>query len=179
MSFYELSAKTIDGKDFSFSQLKNKTVMIVNVASECGLTHQYEMLERIFEKYSAQNFLILGFPANNFGAQEPGSNEQIQQFCRSKFSIKFQMMEKVSAKGDDIHPVFKFLTDNKQEAINPNGDAFEKDIAEFGFPRANKRDILWNFEKFLINKKGEITHRFNPDIKPDDKIVIAAIEENL
>ena len=178
-TFYDLTAKTIDQKDFYFHELKGKTILIVNVASECGLTSQYEALEKIYEKYSKQNFVVIGFPANNFGAQEPGSNEQIALFCKSHFGVKFQMMAKISVKGTDIHPVYKFLTESAPTALTVNGDTFEKDIADYGFPRSNPKDVLWNFEKFLISKNGTIAYRFNPDIKPDHEIVIKAIQEIL
>ena len=175
-TFYDLAAQTIDQKEFHFRELAGKTVLIVNVASECGLTSQYEALEKIYERYSKQNFTIIGFPANNFGAQEPGSNDQIAQFCRSQFGVKFQMMAKISVKGSDMHPIYKFLTESAPKALTINGDAFEKDIADYGFPRSNSKDVLWNFEKFLITKTGTIAYRFNPDIAPEHELVIKAIE---
>lgn len=177
--FYKLSAKTIDQKDFFFDQLKGLTVLIVNVASECGLTPQYAALEKIYEKYASRQFQILAFPANNFGAQEPGTNEKIADFCQSRFGVKFQMMSKISVLGSDIHPVYKYLINHSPETITINGDYFEKDIAEFGFPRKHQNDILWNFEKFLINKSGQITHRFNPDVLPDHEILLTALEKHL
>jgi glutathione peroxidase len=176
MSFYNLTAQTIHGKEFPFLNLKNKVVLVVNVASACGLTPQYKALQEIYNRYSSKGFVILAFPANNFGAQEPGSHEQIQLFCESKFNVSFQMMAKLSAVGPDISPVFEFLTTHLPIAKTLNSNVFEKDIAAFGFPRKNSKDILWNFEKFLIDRNGQVTDRFNPDISPDHDVVVSRVE---
>lgn len=145
--FYKLEAKTIDGKVFKFEDLQGKRVMIVNVASECGLTPQYEDLQKLYEKYGGDDFVILGFPANNFMKQEPGTNAEIKKFCTSKFNVTFQMMQKISVKDDDIHPVYKWLTRKEY-----NG--------------RNDYRMKWNFQKFFINEEGKHVGMASPRIKP-------------
>src|SRR5436190_23111797 len=129
----DYTVKDIDGKDYNLAQLKGKVVLLVNVASKCGYTPQYTGLEKLYEQKKDQGFVIVGFPANNFKSQEPGSNEEIKQFCTSKYHVTFSMMSKISVKGEDMHPLYKFLTE-------------EPTAGEF------KGDIGWNFTKFLIDK---------------------------
>src|SRR5215208_8406995 len=131
----DFKVKTIDGKEQKLSEYKGKVVLFVNVASKCGLTPQYKGLEALYEKYKDQGFVILGFPANNFGSQEPGTNEEIKQFCTSKYDVTFPMMSKISVKGDDKHELYKFLTEG----------AAGKDFAG---------DVEWNFAKFLVDRNG-------------------------
>lgn len=151
-SFYDLKAKTIDGKEFSFADLKGKKVMIVNTASKCGLTPQYEGLEELYKNYKDKNFVIIGFPANNFGKQEPGSNTEIQEFCKKNYGVSFQMMEKISVVGDDMDPVYQWLT---QKAKNGKEDS----------------SVKWNFQKYLIDEKGNLIEVVSPRVKPmDEKI---------
>ncbi len=152
---HDFSAKTITGQDKKLSDYKGNVLLIVNVASECGLTPQYDGLEKLHEKYAAKGLRVIGFPANEFGAQEPGSNDQIQEFCRTKFGVKFDMMGKVVVKGDGIHPLFAWLT------------------SETG------GDIKWNFGKFLVGKNGEILARFEPKVEPTSPEVVEAIEKAL
>jgi glutathione peroxidase len=152
--------KDIDGKQYDLAQLKGKVVMFVNVASRCGFTPQYEGLEKLYETYKDKGFVIVGFPANNFGAQEPGTNEQIKQFCSSKYSVTFPMMSKISVKGGDEHPLYRFLTE---------GDS----AGDF------KGEIGWNFTKFLIDKSGHVFARFASKTKPLDDSVTAAIDKAL
>jgi glutathione peroxidase len=154
-TLYDFKAKTIDGKTIDFSKYKGKKILIVNVASECGHTPQYEGLEKLYEKYK-DRLMIISFPANNFGEQEPGSNSEIQQFCKSKYGVTFQMMEKVSVKGDDIDPLFKWLTTEQ----NPDFTG----------------DIKWNFEKFLLDENGKLIHRFRTKVEPMDTVITSAIE---
>jgi glutathione peroxidase len=152
--------KDIDGNDYDLSQLKGKVVMFVNVASKCGFTPQYKALEQIYEKYKDQGFVIVGFPANNFKSQEPGTNAEIKEFCTSKYGVTFPMMSKISVKGDDIHPLYKFLTD-------------EQTAGDF------KGDIGWNFTRFLIDRDGNVYARFGSKTKPDDQQLTDAIEKGL
>jgi glutathione peroxidase len=154
------TVKDIDGKDVNLSHYKGKVVMIVNVASKCGNTPQYKQLEEMYTKYKDKGFVILGFPANNFGHQEPGTDTQIKEFCTSKYSVTFPMFSKVSVKGSDQTPLYKFLT---SVDTKPKG----------------KGDVSWNFEKFLIGKDGSVVARFEPKTKPDDPKVVAAVEEQL
>lgn len=151
--FYDLKAKTIDGQDFSFSSLKGKKVLIVNTASKCGYTPQYEELEKLYQTYKDKNFVILGFPANNFGHQEPGTNSEIQEFCKKNYGVSFMMMEKISVKGDDIHPIYQWLT---QKEKNGKMDS----------------SVKWNFQKYMIDENGILVDYASSGDKPmDDKIV--------
>ncbi|HVJ90535.1 MAG TPA: glutathione peroxidase [Labilithrix sp.] len=152
---YDFTAKTIRGEEKKLVDYKGEVLLIVNVASECGLTPQYAGLEALNKKYREKGLRVLGFPANEFGAQEPGTNEQIAQFCESKFSVSFDMFGKVVVKGDGIHPLFAWLT------------------SETG------GDIKWNFGKFLIGKNGEILARFEPTVTPDSAEITQAIEKAL
>ncbi len=152
--------KNIDGKDVDLSKYKGEVVLIVNVASKCGLTPQYKQLEAVYSKYKDKGFAVLGFPANQFGAQEPGTDSEIKQFCTSKYSVDFPMFSKIVVKGDGIHPLYQLLT------------AQETDPQEKG-------DINWNFEKFLVDRDGKVVKRFNPRVKPDAPEVIEAIETEL
>lgn len=150
---YGFKVKTIDGEDFDFSTLKGKKVMIVNTASECGLTPQYKQLQEVYEKYKDKNFTIIGFPANNFGSQEPGSNSQIKEFCTKNFSVTFPMMAKVSVKGDDMCELYQWLTKKEKNGVMSSS-------------------VKWNFQKYLIDENGHLVDSVSPMKKPDcDKIV--------
>lgn len=151
----DFKVKDIDGKEVDLSIYEGKVVLIVNVASKCGYTKQYNGLEAIYNKYKDQGLVILGFPCNDFGGQEPGTNDEIKEFCSTKFSVTFPMMDKVSVLGDNKTPLFAFLTDNSVTGT---------------------KDIKWNFEKFLINKKGEIVERFVSKDEPESDKVTKAIE---
>ena len=159
-SMYEFTMKNIDGTDVKLDAYKGKVVMIVNVASKCGLTPQYEGLEAMYEKYKDRGLVVLGFPANNFLGQEPGTEKEIKEFCTLKYNVTFPMFSKISVKGTDQHPFYTFLT-NKQS--NPGFDG----------------DITWNFEKFLADKNGKIIARFSPKTLPDDPKVVEAVEAAL
>lgn len=178
-NFHQFTMNKINGQAMKLDQYKGKVLLVVNVASECGLTPQYEALEKIYEKYNKQNFEVLGFPANEFGAQEPGTNAEIQDFCTSKFGIKFPMFEKIVVKGDGQHPLYQFLINEKPVAKLVNGNSFEEKLKTYGITRTTQKDILWNFEKFLINKNGEVVQRFAPDVAPEDIVITSAIEELL
>ncbi len=157
-SFYDFTVKDIDGNDFSFRQLKGKKVMVVNVASKCGFTPQYEQLEALYKKYKDRGFVIIGFPANNFKEQEPGTNEEIKSFCTLEYGVTFPMMAKISVKGDDMAPIYHWLT-----AKELNGKS--------------NSSVKWNFQKYLINREGELEHVINPWVEPDNKKIIKWIEE--
>jgi glutathione peroxidase len=156
---YNFTLNSIDGKPAPLADYKGKVVLIVNVASQCGYTPQYTALEAIYEKYKDQGFVILGFPANNFGAQEPGTNEEIKTFCSRKYSVTFPLYSKVSVKGDDETPLYQYLT--KQTAPPISGE------------------IKWNFTKFLVDKNGRVVQRFEPAVTPDSPEVVSAIEKLL
>jgi glutathione peroxidase len=159
-SIYDFSLKDIDHKEVPLSKYRGKVVLVVNVASRCGYTPQYEGLQKVYMKYKDRGFVILGFPANNFMAQEPGTDEEIKTFCSAKYSVTFPIFSKISVKGDDIHPLYKFLTSKE---TNP----------DFG------GDIKWNFNKFLVDKSGKIIARFEPKVTPESDQVIQAIEKAL
>jgi glutathione peroxidase len=159
-SVFDYTLNTIDGQPAPLSAYKGKVVMLVNVASRCGFTPQYTALEAIYEKYKDRGFVIVGIPANNFGAQEPGTDQEIKTFCQSKYNVTFPMMSKVSVKGDDKTPLYQYLTD---KAANPKTGG----------------DIQWNFTKFLVGPEGQIITRFEPKVTPDSPEVTAAIESAL
>jgi glutathione peroxidase len=156
----QFKMKDIDGKEVALSDYKGKVVLIVNVASKCGNTPQYKTLEALYEKNKDAGLVIIGVPANEFGKQEPGTDAEIKEFCTSKYNVTFPMMSKVVVKGDGIAPLYKFLTEKE---TNPN----------FAGP------ITWNFEKFLINRKGEVVKRFTPKTKPDSEDVMKAVKAEL
>ena len=152
--------KDIDGKEIDLSKYKGKVVMVVNVASRCGLTPQYEGLQKVYEQYREKGFVVVGFPANDFKGQEPGSNEQIKEFCTSKYNVTFPMMSKVTVLGEGKAPVYRHLTEEATAG-------------------AHAGEIKWNFTKFLIGKDGKVAARFEPKVKPTDEPVVEAIEKAL
>ena len=176
---YSTQVKTIDGVETDLAAYKGKVLMIVNVASKCGLTPQYEGLERIYEKYRSHGFEILGFPANDFLAQEPGTEEEIQSFCSTNYNVQFPLFSKISVRGDHKHLLYKKLTAERAEADVSNGSEFEEKLAGFGQRREKPEDILWNFEKFIIGKDGRVAARIAPDVAPDDPRVAEEIESAL
>jgi len=175
-ALYDIPVKSIDGKDTSLGAYKGDVLLVVNVASACGLTPQYTALEQVFEKYRDKGFKVVGFPANNFGAQEPGTNEEIKSFCESKFDVQFPMFAKISVKGDDQHPLYKQLISEKPTADGDKDSQLRKTLAQYGMGPTNDTDVMWNFEKFLVGRDGKVVGRFAPDITPDDPKVISAIE---
>lgn len=156
-TIYQFKVEDLSGDTFDFSTLKGKKILVVNTASECGLTPQYEQLQAIYEKYKDKNFVIVGFPANNFGSQEPGSNAQIATFCQKNYGVSFPMMAKISVKGGDMHPVYQFLT---QKAKNGLEDS----------------EVQWNFQKYLINENGELAKVVSPRTLPTDAEIVNWIE---
>lgn len=158
-SIYDFTVKTIEGEDFALSSLKGKKVMIVNVASKCGLTPQYAQLEEVYEQYKDSNLVIIGFPANNFASQEPGTNEEIKEFCSLSYGVTFPMMEKISVKGEDIHPLYKWLTTKEENGVE---DA----------------EVTWNFQKFLIDEQGHFVKSIAPKTKPNDEEILTWIRSN-
>lgn len=157
-SLYDFKVKDIDENEFDMSTLKGKKVLIVNVASKCGLTPQYEQLEELYKKYKDQDFIIIGFPANNFNGQEPGTNEEIKEFCSLNYGVTFPIMDKISVKGEDKAPIYKWLTEKSE---NGKFDA----------------EIQWNFQKFMIDKDGHIVDFVSPKESPLSDKIIAWIEK--
>ena len=159
-SVLDFKMKDIDGKDVKLKKFKGNVLLVVNTASQCGYTPQYEGLQKIYSKYQPQGFYVLGFPANNFKGQEPGTNEDIKEFCTTKYKVTFPMFAKISVKGEDQDPLYAFLTSKE---TNPNFAG----------------DISWNFNKFLIDRKGNVVARFSSKDTPDGEAVTAAIEKYL
>jgi len=158
VSLYDIPLKDIDGKDTSLKAYKGKVILIVNVASKCGFTRQYEGLEALQKKYAAKGFTVLGFPCNDFGSQEPGTAEEIKAFCSSKYDVTFPLFEKLHVKGKEQHPLYAALTGKDSP-----------------FPG----DIKWNFGKFVVGRDGKISQRFNSDDEPESEKVTGAIEAAL
>jgi glutathione peroxidase len=152
-NFHSFKTKTIDGKPFDLASLKGKKVLVVNTASKCGLTPQYKDLQALYSKYGGDKFVIIGFPANNFLSQEPGSNSEIKEFCTEQYQVTFPMMQKISVKGDDIDPIYKWLT---TKSLNGKMDA----------------DVSWNFQKFMIDENGNLVDFASPRTKPDDEKIV-------
>ena len=159
-SLHDFQQKTITGEQQSLSDYQGKAVLIVNVASKCGLTPQYEKLEKLHEKYAPRGFAVLGFPCNQFGAQEPGSEREIQQFCSTNYGVKFPMFSKIEVNGPGRAPLYQWLT---SQPTAPDGPG----------------DIKWNFAKFVVDKQGRLVARFNPTVAPDAPELVAAVEKAL
>ena len=176
-SIYHIPVKTIQGNEVDLSQYQGKVLLVVNVASKCGLTPQYEGLEKLYEAQKENGLEILGFPANNFLAQEPGTDAEIQEFCSLTYDVKFPLFSKISVAGDDKHPLYQTLTQAIPERIGEG--PWWKDLVDYGLTPNPKPEVLWNFEKFLVNKEGEIVGRFAPDITADDARLVDAINAEL
>ena len=157
-TIHDFTVENIFGEQIKLSEYKGKKIMVVNVASKCGLTPQYEQLQELYEKYVDRNFVIIGFPANNFLKQEPGTNEEIVKFCQVNYGVTFPMMAKISVKGKDIHPLYQWLTDKKENGVWSG-------------------DIQWNFQKFLIDEDGKFVKSIGPRTSPLDEEIVKWIEE--
>lgn len=156
-TIHSFCATTLEGESFCFSKLKGKKILIVNTASKCGYTSQYKELEELYQKYKGQNFVVIGFPSNDFMNQEPGTNEEIAAFCQKNFGVSFLMMEKINVKGENIHPIYSFLTTSK---MNDKSDS----------------KVKWNFQKYLINEAGEVEHVYPSSTNPLDEKITKWIE---
>jgi glutathione peroxidase len=179
MSLLDISVRRIDGRKTSLAEFKGKVLLIVNVASKCGLTPQYEGLEKVYVKYRDHGLVVVGFPANQFAGQEPGANAEIQEFCHSTYGVDFPMFEKIIVKGEGQHPLYKFLTKALPRTHKKVNSKLEQILKELGLLSDRPSDIMWNFEKFLIGRNGQIVARFAPDIEPSDPILLEVIEREL
>ncbi len=157
-SFFDFTVKDITGEDFPLSQLKGKKVLVVNTASKCGLTPQYEALQALYDEYGGDDFIIIGFPANNFLSQEPGTNNEIAEFCKANYGVSFPMMAKISVKGDDMAPVYQWLTEKSK-----NGHLDSQ--------------VAWNFQKYMIDENGNLVDFASPKTKPDDPKIVEWITQ--
>jgi glutathione peroxidase len=176
---YDIPLHKISGEDASLADFKGKVLLVVNVASKCGLTPQYEGLEKLFEQYRGQGFVVAGFPANDFKSQEPGTNEQIQSFCTANFGVKFPMFSKITVVGAEKHPLYAALIAAQPEAVNVSEVPFREKLKGYGIATNPDPEVLWNFEKFLVSRDGDVVKRFAPDTAPDAPELIAAIEAEL
>jgi glutathione peroxidase len=152
-TIYQFKVKDLEGNEFDFASLKGKKILVVNTASKCGLTPQYKQLEAIYNQYKDQNFIIVGFPANNFGQQEPGSNKEIAEFCERNYGVTFPMMEKISVKGSDMDAIYQFLTQKSKNGLKDS-------------------EVEWNFQKYLINEKGGLDKVVSPQVLPTDAVIV-------
>lgn len=178
-SIQSIPVKTIDGGDASLGDYAGKVLLVVNVASKCGLTPQYQGLEDLYRDKRDSGLVVLGFPANNFLGQEPGTDSEIASFCKLTYDVSFPMFSKISVAGEDRHPLYAALVAAQPEAYSPNGDAMRERLAGKDIPIWPKPEVLWNFEKFLIGKDGSIVGRFAPDTPANDPALIAAIDQAL
>jgi glutathione peroxidase len=174
----DIPVETIDGKTASLGDYAGKVALVVNVASKCGLTPQYEGLEALYRNYRDKGLVVLGFPANDFGAQEPGTNEEISNFCTTNFAVDFPMFAKITVVGPEKHPLYKALTAAQPKAQG-GADAFRERLKGYGMTPNPEPEVLWNFEKFLIGKDGKVVARFAPTTAPNDPALVGAIESAL
>ncbi len=176
-AIYDIPVKSIEGAPLTLGQYKGKVLLVVNVASKCGLTPQYEGLQKLYEGKRATGLEILGFPANNFKGQEPGTDEEIQTFCSTTYDVQFPLFSKISVAGDDQHPLYQALTTAYPSATGDG--AFRDRLKGYGMEPNPAPGILWNFEKFLIGRDGTVVNRFSPDTAADDAALVAAIDAEL
>src|SRR5579864_4622651 len=175
----DIPLKTITGEPAKLADYAGKVLLVVNVASKCGLTPQYEGLEKLYADKRDQGLVVLGFPANDFGAQEPGTNDEIQDFCTTNFGVDFPMFSKIAVTGSETHPLYQALIAAQPKAASNSGEDFRERLKGYGMTPNPEPGILWNFEKFLVDRKGEVVARFAPNVPPDDPIVLEAIDKAL
>jgi glutathione peroxidase len=177
MTLQDIEFQKADGTAATLADHAGDVVLVVNVASKCGLTPQYEALEQLHRDKQTAGFTVLAFPANNFGGQEPGTDEEIAEFCSTTYDVTFPVMSKISVTGDDQHPLYAALT---TEVTTADGKAeFRETLAGFDLDPTDDPDVLWNFEKFLVGRSGDVVARFAPPVTPDDPAVLAAIDAEL
>ena len=173
----DIEFQKMDGTTGTLSDLAGQVVLVVNVASKCGLTPQYETLEQLYREKHADGFTVLAFPANNFGGQEPGTDAEIAEFCSTTYDVTFPVMSKISVVGDEQHPLYAALT--SQVPTADGKEAFRENLRSFDLDPTDDPDVLWNFEKFLIGKDGDVVSRFAPSVAPDDPELVATVDAEL
>lgn len=178
-SIYEIPVKKITGEEASLAEYKGKVVLVVNVASKCGLTSQYEGLEKLYEQLGDKGLVVAGFPANDFKEQEPASDAEIHTFCTANFGVKFPMYSKITVTGPEKHDLYKALIAAQPKAISVNEPSWREKLKGYGIEGNPEPELLWNFEKFLVSKTGEVVARFAPDTTADAPALLAAIEAEL
>lgn len=176
----EIPLRRIDGSETRLAEFRRNVLLVVNVASQCGLTPQYAGLQALYERYQDRGFAVLGFPANEFGAQEPGTNDEIAQFCETRFSVTFPMFEKIVVKGEGRHPLYDELVGAQPQARTKQDGQLTGRLESKGLLAGRKPDdVMWNFEKFIVGRGGAVIARFAPDVTPDDPALVETIETEL
>ena len=178
-SVADIKFENFQGEEKTLKDLGSNLFLVVNVASKCGLTPQYEGLEKVYREFKSQGLTVVGFPANEFLAQEPGTNEEIQSFCQVTYDVTFPVMKKIIVKGEGQHPLYKALTETKPEATIDPDSKFLGMLKDNNLLSGEAHDIKWNFEKFLVSKDGTIINRYSPDITPDHDLILKDIKANL
>ena len=178
-AIYDIPLHSITGEPTSLGDFKGKVLLVVNVASKCGLTPQYEGLEKLYELYRGQGLVITGFPANDFKQQEPGTNEEIQSFCSLNYDVQFPLFSKITVLGPEKHPLYTALEAAQPKATSLSEVPFREKLKGYGIEAQPEPEITWNFEKFLVSREGEVVARFAPDTQPDAPELITAIEAEL
>ena len=175
----QIPLRRINGEDTTLGEYNGKVLLIVNVASKCGLTKQYESLEKLYRNYRDRGLVVAGFPANDFKGQEPGSNEEIASFCSSNFGVDFPLFEKITVVGEDKHPLYRALIQAQPKAVSTSPVPFAEDLKKYGIETNKEPELTWNFEKFIVDRNGKVTARFAPNTAPDDPALVKALETEL
>ena len=175
----QIPIRRISGEDTNLGEFNGKVLLVVNVASKCGLTPQYEALEKLYRKYRDRGFVVAGFPANDFKGQEPGSNADIQSFCTMNFGVDFPMFEKITVVGKEKHPLYSALIEAQPKPTNQSDGTFVERLRRFGADINPEPELLWNFEKFLVGRNGNVVARFSPDTEPNNPVLVNAVEAEL
>ncbi|MBS1815383.1 MAG: glutathione peroxidase [Acidobacteria bacterium] len=176
---YNISLHRIDGTPATLEPYRGRVLLLVNTASQCGLTPQYNALEALYQRFKEDGFFVLGFPSNDFSAQEPGTNEEISRFCATQFHVSFPMFAKIPVVGKNRHPLYNALTAARPTSVGDSKQKFIEGLVNFGATINPEPEVLWNFEKFLVSRHGEIVARFSPNVEPDDPKLVKAIETEL
>ncbi len=175
---YDIPVRRITGEETNLGEFRGKVLLIVNVASKCGLTKQYEGLEKLYRDYRDRGLVVAGFPANDFKSQEPGTNAEIQNFCTSNFGVDFPLFEKVTVVGQGKHPLYRELIAAQPKTVNSK-EPFAKNLNGYGIETNPEPEILWNFEKFVVGRDGKVAARFSPDTTADDPALVGVVEKEL
>jgi glutathione peroxidase len=178
-SIYEIPVAKITGEPASLAEFKGDVLLIVNTASQCVFTTQYEGLEKLYDRFRERGFVVAGFPANDFKEQEPGTNDEIHSFCTLTYGVKFPMFAKIAVAGGGKHPLYAALIAAQPDAISVGGNPFRQQLKGWGVPTTEEPEISWNFEKFIVSRSGEVVKRFAPETAPDAPELVAAIEDEL
>jgi glutathione peroxidase len=178
-SIHDIPVRRITGEETNLGEYKGKVLLVVNVASKCGLTPQYESLEKLYRNYRDRGLVVAGFPANDFRGQEPGSNAEIVSFCSTNFAVDFPLFEKITVVGEGKHPLYKQLIAAQPKATSTSEVPFSEKLKGHGIEPNAEPEILWNFEKFIVDRKGNVTARFSPNTTPDDPALVKALEQEL